>query len=219
MDKHSYEFQIAQEIIDISSIILKDIEEQYNKKEGEMLISAVCLQLVDDFPNSNIEQSIKELFKVFNEPIDADTIINLDKKFCNSKNEELKEIYLKYPIHDAIHDKDWSKQNISRYISSLRKISTYFKKITEDDVCKFLIAKNTMDKMILDIRKVHELISLKNIKGIKRIIQMKEIKKADKSLEEFKNIWRFYSNIVYKYITEDEKRRYELLLGERLINA
>ncbi|WP_072587045.1 hypothetical protein [Clostridium botulinum] len=219
--KKIYKFQVPQKIIDISSIILKDIDNQFTRQETEMLISVVCLQSLDKFPQGDIEKAIEELFRVLSNPINEDIMINLDKNFCNSENEKIKDIYLKYPIHNNIHDKEWGKEIINRYTSNLILIQNYIQKtnLNSDGIYNFIVAKDMLNKMISNNGILNELISLKNKKGLDRILKFKKIKEASKSIDEFKSAWDYYTNIVYKHISEDEKRKYEALLGERLAKA
>lgn len=217
-----YKFTIPKTIDEIVPIVFKNGNE-YNKNEAKILLSIIWLNIIDTFPEYDIEQAIEELFKSFSVCQSTKSmIVEIDKNLSNSKNEELKQMYLKYPIHDNIHDENWSEKNIYRYTFSLRELKVYLEKTTPNNICTFLIAKNTLDKMIDNIT-VRELLAfsvLKDRKGLLyRILHMKKIKETANSLKVVKERWVFYSNILYSYITEDEKYRYEVLLGERLRRA
>lgn len=192
------------------------MKDNFEKNEAEMLISLICLQSVIDNPKCTMKEYLQEAFKIFNQSISKELIVNLDKKFCASENKELKEIYFKYPVHDSINDKMWKNKIVDRYTDILRKIKTHFSQISEEEINNFLNAKKVLDKMILDKNEFFELIKLQNKKGLDKIINLKKIKKATNYLENIRKIWEINSKIVYKYIDESEKNIYESLLGARL---
>lgn len=212
----TYKFSIPNTISQVISVIMKDGELQH-LNDSKMILSTFWLKICNENPDCNFEDGIKKLFEIFSEDYISDEfILKLDNSLTYSKNVEIRDSYLKYPLHDCINDELYQSRNLTRYKTILNNLKISFQTINSDSIINLLIAKNVLDMMI-DNEIIYDLLSVIKKEGLAyRLLNFRRIQSANKTLKLIKEKWDYYMEVASEYIQESEKIRYDVLLGDKL---